>query len=92
MVGALTPEVEKKYGRLLSPYLEDSSHLFVISSDFCHWGRRFNYTNYDRSHGPIYKSIEVLDKDGMATIESGEPQKFTEYLRKTGMCIIREVR
>jgi hypothetical protein len=40
---------EAKYGALLGPYLDDPSNLFVISSDFCHWGRRFSYTFYDDS-------------------------------------------
>lgn len=26
--------------RILAPYLEDEENLFVISSDFCHWGSR----------------------------------------------------
>jgi AmmeMemoRadiSam system protein B len=38
LVGALKPEDEERYGKLLSKYLLDPSNLFVISSDFCHWG------------------------------------------------------
>lgn len=38
---------EAAYGQLLAPYLADPSNLFVISSDFCHWGRRFGYTYYE---------------------------------------------
>jgi predicted class III extradiol MEMO1 family dioxygenase len=40
----------------------DPQNLFVISSDFCHWGSRFRYNYYDKSAGPIWKSIENLDK------------------------------
>lgn len=40
---------EAHYGRLLAPYLEDPAHVFIVSSDFCHWGTRFNYVFYDRS-------------------------------------------
>ena len=32
----------------------------MISSDFCHWGTRFNYTHYDSSAGEIHQSIKVL--------------------------------
>lgn len=53
---------EALYGQLLMPYLLDPNNLFVISSDFCHWGQRFNYTYYEKSSGPIYKCIEKLDK------------------------------
>ncbi|XP_020715704.1 protein MEMO1 isoform X2 [Ceratitis capitata] len=82
LVGSLNPEQEALYGNILASYFTDPQNLFVISSDFCHWGHRFNYTHYDRSCGPIYASIEKLDKDGMAIIETLNPNAFTEYLRK----------
>lgn len=46
-----------------------SENLFVISSDFCHWGKRFRFTYYDKCHGEIHQSIEALDKQGMSIIE-----------------------
>lgn len=63
MVGVLSLEREAEFGQILAPYLADPQNLFVISSDFCHWGQRFRYTHYDESEGPIYKSIEKLDKE-----------------------------
>lgn len=62
MVGSLTVEREAAYGQLLAPYLADPNNLFVVSSDFCHWGQRFRYTHYDQQCGQIYQSIEALDK------------------------------
>ncbi len=46
LVGATSPSSERTYGRLLAPYLADPTSLFIISSDFCHWGHRFSYTYY----------------------------------------------
>jgi hypothetical protein len=40
---------EARYGSLLSRYLDDPSNLFIVSSDFCHWGTRFAYTFYDEA-------------------------------------------
>jgi hypothetical protein len=40
---------EARYGAILGPYLDDPANLFVISSDFCHWGKRFQFTFYDKS-------------------------------------------
>lgn len=37
---------EKEFGALLAPYLRDPDNVFVVSSDFCHWGDRFSYTVY----------------------------------------------
>jgi AmmeMemoRadiSam system protein B len=82
MVGALSLEGESRYGQVLAPYLEDPSNLFIISSDFCHWGTRFNYTFYDSSQGPIWKSVQWLDELGMKAIEMGTASAFAEYLSK----------
>jgi AmmeMemoRadiSam system protein B len=46
MVGNTAPAVEKAYGILFSSYLADPTSIFVVSSDFCHWGGRFRYTYY----------------------------------------------
>ncbi|PNW86800.1 hypothetical protein CHLRE_02g096200v5 [Chlamydomonas reinhardtii] len=82
MVGALTTDAEAAYGSLLGPYLDDPANLFVVSSDFCHWGSRFSYTFYDKSQGQIWESIKWLDETGMKIIESAEPSKFASYLEQ----------
>lgn len=46
LVGNTSPSVEKAFGAILAPYLADPDNVFVISSDFCHWGARFSYTYY----------------------------------------------
>lgn len=82
MVGSLSYEAEQKYGEILAPYLAEPENLFVISSDFCHWGDRFRYTYSEKACGPIYKSIEKLDKAGMDLIETLKPQPFCEYMQR----------
>jgi hypothetical protein len=46
LVGGTSASAERQYGQLLAPYLADPTSVFVISSDFCHWGLRFQYTYY----------------------------------------------
>lgn len=46
LVGSTNPSAEKAFGSLLAPYLADPANIFVVSSDFCHWGSRFSYTYY----------------------------------------------
>ena len=87
LVGSLNPDEEAMYGSILSPYLSDPQNLFVISSDFCHWGQRFRYTFYDKSWGEIYQSIQTLDRTGMDIIERLDPASFTDYLKKYGNTI-----
>ncbi|KAF9082425.1 hypothetical protein BGX29_002646 [Mortierella sp. GBA35] len=68
LVGALNKTSEQNYGKLLAPYLNDPQNLFIISSDFCHWGTRFDYTYYadDKSSS---------DSDSPVVIESLAPRK-----------------
>lgn len=82
MVGALSDEKEAMYGKLLAKYVDDPKNFFSVSSDFCHWGSRFNYTYYNKAHGPIHKSIEALDRMGMEIIETGNPEAFKAYLKE----------
>jgi AmmeMemoRadiSam system protein B len=49
----------------LAKYLDNPSIFFAISSDFCHWGTRFDYTPYKKDFGPIHKYIEALDFEGI---------------------------
>ncbi|XP_057967315.1 uncharacterized protein LOC131157291 [Malania oleifera] len=82
LVGALDSEKEAMYGRVLAKYVDDPINFFSVSSDFCHWGSRFNYMHYDQKYGHVYKSIEALDQMGMDTIEIGDPDAFKDYLLK----------
>ncbi|KAI9207081.1 putative dioxygenase [Polychytrium aggregatum] len=86
LIGAIDSKKEAVYGKLLAPYLNEPNTLFIISSDFCHWGQRFRYTfkDADAERGdPIYKSIERLDRRGMDAIETLDPKQFADYLRET---------
>ncbi|KAG6500608.1 protein MEMO1-like [Zingiber officinale] len=87
LVGALNTENEAMYGQLLAKYVDNPKNFFSVSSDFCHWGSRFNYTYYDKEHGPIYKFIEALDHLGMDIIETGDTNAFKQYLKDYGNTI-----
>lgn len=71
MVGSTSAGTEQAFGALLAPYLADPSNVFVISSDFCHWGLRFHYTYYvpeapkPGPHLPL--SSNTLPQPGMDT-------------------------
>lgn len=87
MVGAARPEKEASYGRVLAKYLAEPENAFVISSDFCHWGQRFDYQFYEKSWGKIYQSIERLDKLGMKAIKDLKLDSFSSYLKIYGNTI-----
>jgi hypothetical protein len=74
------------YGRLLADFLDEPQHLFVVSSDFAHWGKRFDFLHHTPPL-PVYQSIEALDREVMRLIEAGDPAAFTAYLRQHGNTI-----
>lgn len=83
VVGSLSEDKERAFGRVLSSWIGDGESFFVISSDFCHWGTRFGYTRIDDTSIPIWKSIEKLDREGMQRIESGNHASFCAYQHNT---------
>ncbi|VDP17234.1 unnamed protein product [Schistosoma margrebowiei] len=82
VVGCLSFEKQEFFGNLLSSYMLDEKNLFVISSDFCHWGKRFRYQYYNKSDGAIWQSIEKLDHLGLNAIRSLKPKSFIKYLEE----------
>eukprot|EP00929_Paragymnodinium_shiwhaense_P107805 TRINITY_DN74165_c0_g1_i1.p1 TRINITY_DN74165_c0_g1~~TRINITY_DN74165_c0_g1_i1.p1 ORF type:complete len:350 (-),score=64.77 TRINITY_DN74165_c0_g1_i1:53-1102(-) len=96
LVGSVGAKDEAGYGRLLAPYLEGEGNLFVISSDFCHWGAQFGYltkgsptlaeTYRDGPH-PDNAAIEGLDREGMNLVSSRDPSGFRAYLQRDGNTI-----
>ncbi|KAH7120005.1 MEMO1 family [Dendryphion nanum] len=98
MIGNTSPKTERTLGTHLAPYLLDPANLFVISSDFCHWGSRFRYTYYQPAAGspqnlkstpssssrPIHESIAAVDLESIDAVETGEHHQFLEQLEDTG--------
>ena len=83
MVGQIPPSRSQKYGEALSQFMLDDETLIVVSSDFCHWGERFDYQpRYQdpTKQLPIHQSIENLDRAGMSLIEAHDLPGFVKYL------------
>jgi len=83
MVGSIKQEKEADYAEVFAKYLNDPEVVFVISSDFCHWGKRFRYTYRLEEHEQIFESIEAVDREGMDHIASKNLSNFHNYLRRT---------
>ena len=68
----------EQYGRILAPYFLDERTIFIVSTDFCHWGKRFKFTHRfpEESANPICESIRKLDKMGMDYIEKHDLTGF----------------
>jgi AmmeMemoRadiSam system protein B len=94
-VGALLQNEERLYGRALSRYFDDPACLFVVSTDFCHFGHRFRFTPREfpivrsevYSQESINGNIESLDRQAMQFISNGDCEGFFKYLQSTGNTI-----
>ncbi|KAF2476660.1 UPF0103-domain-containing protein [Lindgomyces ingoldianus] len=99
LVGNTSGSTERHYGEALSPYLLDPTNIFIISSDFCHWGSRFRYTYYQPPNSKpvqlrpsssvptaykIHESIAATDLESMDAVETGSHGAFLEQLEQTG--------
>ena len=90
IVGNLTKEKEAEFGALLAPYFARPDTLFLISSDFCHWGQDFGYQPYENFFGqfadeytPVWEFIFALDMSGLELIENMDADAFHQYCEET---------
>lgn len=79
MVGNTSAASEKAFGQLLAPYLQDPSNVFVVSSDFAHWGSRFRYTYYLPSSTPSSEPINIRSNSEVTGQSIHESIKHVDF-------------
>ena len=83
IVGNLDENDNKTAARLISKYLDDKT-VIVASSDFTHFGARFDYIPFDNN---IKENLKILDMGAIDKIKAHDTEKFLEYIYKTGATI-----
>ena len=88
LVGSLSTSTEQQTAQALLPHWRNEENFFIVSSDFCHWGDRFDFAPYDEtaadgSKQAIWQSIQAMDRQGMQACESLQPKQFASYLDRT---------
>eukprot|EP01134_Creolimax_fragrantissima_P001546 CFRG1546T1 len=83
LVGQLHPNKAKMYGELLTSHFLDPGTICIVSTDFCHWGDRFDFQPVDKSFKTIYEGITAMDRAGMYLIEKKDAEGFEKYLHDT---------
>ncbi len=86
VVGQLDPEYAKKIARAVAANLTPST-LVVVSSDFTHFGRNFDFVPFQDK---IPEKLRKLDLDAFELIRSKDCAKFTKYIADTGATICGE--
>ena len=74
-------------GKCLYNLYEDPRTLFVISSDFCHWGKDFHYTYYNNKFKTVWESTQDLDNQALEIISEKDSKKFDTYIKETSNTI-----
>ena len=85
VVGQLDPEVAKEIGEIIKGCIDDNT-LVIASSDFTHYGSRFQYAPFP-NNSQIAEKLEKLDMGAVKCIEDQNPHSFYDYISKTGATI-----
>ncbi|CDI87997.1 hypothetical protein, conserved [Eimeria praecox] len=89
-VGTIAEEDLPMYAETLAPFFMDPDTVFVISTDWSHWGPRFGYlylpSNVDQSL-PLYKKIEALDREAIDCVLNLDAVCLEEHIQRTGNLI-----
>lgn len=82
--GQLDPHQVRAIARHLRDQLWGADTLWVVSSDFTHFGRSFGYAPFQKD---VPERIKELDGGAIDAILAREPDTFLDYIEKTGATI-----
>jgi AmmeMemoRadiSam system protein B len=84
LFGSPGPQHDSAVGPLLSR-LASEDNLFLISSDFTHYGRRFDYEPFPATSAEkVSVRLKALDTAAIEPILSGDAEAFRSFLVRTG--------
>lgn len=86
LVGDTDDALERSFaGRLAG--LDDGRTLFVFSSDFAHYGPRFDFQPFGALTPGVREKVRAMDDRGAALLARADARGFRDYLRETGNTI-----
>ncbi len=86
LAGRTTREDEKAFAKSLAA-LNDGKTLFVFSTDFIHYGPRFDYTPFGTSAPKVRDRIKESDERAISLISKLDSEGFRSFLEETGATI-----
>jgi len=86
VAGQLSIESAKAIAEVLKP-LWTPDTLWIVSSDFTHYGQSFNYVPFNTD---VPERLKALDLGAAERITDFDLEGFAEYLRRTGATICGE--
>jgi AmmeMemoRadiSam system protein B/AmmeMemoRadiSam system protein A len=86
LVGETDESLERTFAERLAK-LDDGRTLFVFSSDFAHYGPRFDFQPFGALSPPVRDKVRAMNDRGAAFLASVDATGFRGYLRETGNTI-----
>jgi AmmeMemoRadiSam system protein B/AmmeMemoRadiSam system protein A len=86
LVGSTTPSSEQEFATRLGR-LHDGKTLFVFSSDFVHYGPRFDYVPFGPSAIAAHDRIMALERQAITLLTQKDAPLFRKLLDSTGATI-----
>jgi AmmeMemoRadiSam system protein B/AmmeMemoRadiSam system protein A len=86
LVGGTDATMERAFAERLAK-LDDGRTLFVFSSDFSHYGPRFDFQPFGAVAPPVLQKIRAMNDRAAALLASVDAKAFRDYLRETGNTI-----
>lgn len=82
LVGSLSEELEEQIVPVIAPYIFDERTLFIISSDFTHWGEIFKFTGFANMHKPLSSQVQLFDDKAMNIIAGFNYDHFRFHIEE----------
>ncbi|OHS94239.1 hypothetical protein TRFO_11329 [Tritrichomonas foetus] len=82
LVGSLNDEREQKITQILKPFIVREKNLFIISSDFTHWGELFRFTNFASMRKPLSHQPQLFDEKAMNIISGFNYEHFKFHIEE----------
>jgi AmmeMemoRadiSam system protein B/AmmeMemoRadiSam system protein A len=86
LVGETDDDLERAFAERLAK-LDDGRTLFVFSSDFAHYGPRFDFQPFGALTPAVREKVRALNERAAALLASVDAKGFRDYLRETGNTI-----
>jgi AmmeMemoRadiSam system protein B/AmmeMemoRadiSam system protein A len=86
LVGETDDAVERAFAERLAK-LDDGRTLFVFSSDFAHYGPRFDFQPFGALSPAVLAKVRAMDDRGAELLVQVNARSFRDYLRETGNTI-----
>jgi len=81
-IGQLTEAQFKEAANLLKNYIEPKT-LFIVSSDFTHYGENYSYIPFPKNEN-TRRYLSILDSGAINEITAINPKGFQNHIKETG--------